>query len=288
MSLVLAQGGAVKSVNWFDFLFAPERWEWLFSGRSFRFLLEGLAVNIEMAVIAMILSLIFGLLLALGRISKNGWVRRPVSAWIDVWRNLPLLFIMLYLSLGLPNGLYDAWEQTAPGWLPEAFESGRIVAAVGALTLYNSAVIAEIMRAGIQSLERGQGEAAAALGLPYRKSMRLIILPQGLRRLVPATVSQLITLNKDTTLAYIIGFQEIGRHARFLAACQPGPPPFGCGFAVPFLQVFLVIGLMFVIVNFGLSRLSRRLEIRQRERTGTEVEAVTGLEDQLAMKTDVA
>ena len=280
--------GSTPSVGWFEFLFDPERWKWLFSGRSFRFLLEGLAVNIEMAVVAMILSLIIGLLLALGRISKNPWVKLPSAAWIDVWRNLPLLFLMLYLSLWLPEWVYDTWESAAPGWLPEAFQGGRIVAAVGALTLYNSAVIAEIMRAGIQSLERGQGEAAAALGLPYWKSMRLVILPQGLRRMVPATVSQLITLNKDTTLAYIIGFQDAGRHARILASCQPGPPPFGCGFAVPFLQVFLVIGLMFVIVNFGLSRLSRRLEIRQRERTGTEVEAVTGLEDQVAMKTDVS
>lgn len=279
--------GSNASVGWFEFLFDPERWKWLFSGRSFRFLLEGLAVNLEMAVIAMILSLIVGLLLALGRISKNSWVRLPTAAWIDVWRNLPLLFLMLYLSLWLPEWVYDTWETAAPGWLPEAFQGGRIVAAVGALTLYNSAVIAEIMRAGIQSLEKGQGEAAAALGLPYWKSMRLVVLPQGLRRMVPATVSQLITLNKDTTLAYIIGFQDAGRHARILASCQPGPPPFGCGFAVPFLQVFLVIGLMFVIVNFGLSRLSRRLEIRQRERTGTEVEAVTGLEDQVAMQTDV-
>ncbi len=286
MTAFLAQEGG--TVNWFDFLFAPERWEWLVSGRSFRFLLEGIAVNLEMAVIAMIFSLVVGLLLALGRISKNAWLRTPVAAWIDIWRNLPLIFIMLYLSLWLPEGVYDAWEQSVPGFLPEAFDSGRIVAAVGALTLYNSAVIAEIMRAGIQSLERGQGEAAAALGLPYWKSMRLIILPQGLRRMVPATVSQLITLNKDTTLAYIIGFQDAGRHARILASCQPGPPPFGCGFAVPFLQVFLVIGTMFVLVNLLLSRLSRRLEIRQRERTGTEVETVTGLEDQVAMKTDVS
>ena len=286
MTFYLSQSSG-GDLNWFEFLFAPDRWEWLFSGNSFRFLLEGLAVNIEMAVIAMVLSLIIGLLLALGRISKNPWVRRPSAAWIDVWRNLPLLFIMLYLSLWLPEGVYTAWQNAAPDWLPEAFRGGRIVAAVGALTLYNSAVIAEIMRAGIQSLERGQGEAAAALGLPYWKSMRLIILPQGLRRMIPATVSQLITLNKDTTLAYIIGFQDAGRHARILASCQPGPPPFGCGFAVPFLQVFLVIGLMFVIVNFGLSRLSRRLEIRQRERTGTEVEAVTGLEDQVAAQADL-
>ena len=114
--------------------------------------------------------------------------------------------------------------------------------------------------------------------------MRLIILPQGLRRMVPATVSQLITLNKDTTLVFIIGFQEVARHGRILASCQP----FTCGQTIPFLQVFLVVGVLFVTVNFILSRLSRRLEIRERSRTGLVVERATGLEDQVAAEADVA
>ena len=281
MNLYLAQA---QSVGWLEFVFAPERWSWLFQGRGFVFLLEGIAVNLEMAVIAMALSLIFGLLLALGRLSKTRALSRVSGAWIDVWRNLPLIFILLYLALGLPDWLNAAWERAAPEWLPEAFGSGRIVAAIGGLTLYNSAVFAEIMRAGIQSLERGQGEAAAALGLPYWKSMRLVILPQGLRRMVPATVSQVITLNKDTTLAFIIGFQEIGRHGRILVVCQP----FTCGVTIPFLQVFLVIGAMFILINFALSRLSKRLEIKQRERTGIVVKRATGLEDQVAAEADVS
>src|SRR5687768_18432769 len=90
MNLLLAQG--TETVGWFEFVFAPERWSWLFSGRGFVFLLEGIAVNLEMAVIAMALSLIFGLLLALGRISKTKLVSRVTGAWIDVWRNLPLIF----------------------------------------------------------------------------------------------------------------------------------------------------------------------------------------------------
>jgi His/Glu/Gln/Arg/opine family amino acid ABC transporter permease subunit len=277
--MILAQ----ETVGWFEFLFAPERWSWLFHGRSFLFLLEGFAVNLEIAAIAMILSLALGLLLALGRIAKNPILSKAAGIWVDVWRNLPLIFILLYLALGLPDSVNSAWERAAPGFLPEALKSGRIVAAVLGLTLYNSAVIAEIMRAGIKSLERGQGEAAAALGLSYWKTMRLIILPQGLRRMVPATVSQLITLNKDTTLVFIIGFQEVARHGRILASCQP----FTCGETIPFLQVFLVVGLLFVIVNFILSRLSRRLEIRERSRTGVVVERATGLEDQVAAEADV-
>ena len=266
-----------------SYLFGPENWEWLFAGRSLRFLLEGFAVTIEIAIIAMILSLFVGLFLALGRISKNPLLKGVTGTWIDVWRNLPLIFILLFLSIWLPGGAKSAYEDIVPGWAPEAFQSGRLLAAILGLVLYNSAVIAEIMRAGIVSLERGQGEAAAALGLSYWKSMRLIILPQGLRRMVPATVSQLITLNKDTTLVSIIAIQEVMRRGKILSNCNV----FTCGQEVPLLQVFIVVGLLFVSVNLLLSRLSRRLEIRQRQKTGTEIEVVTGLEDQVAARANV-
>jgi glutamate transport system permease protein len=264
-------------------LFGPEHWGWIFEGRSLIFLLEGFAVTLEIALIAMALSLIVGLFLALGRISKNPVMKWVSGMWIDVWRNLPLIFILLFLSLWLPAGAKSGYENLVPGFMPEAFQSGRLLAAILGLVLYNSAVIAEIMRAGIVSLERGQGEAAAALGLSYWKSMRLIILPQGLRRMVPATVSQLITLNKDTTLVSIIAIQEVMRHGRILSSCQV----FTCGRFIPLLQVFLVVGGLFIILNLTLSRLSRRLEIRQRQKTGTEVQAVTGLEDQVAAQADV-
>lgn len=264
-----------------DYLFAPDRWEWLWYKGSFKFLLDGLLVNIELALITMALSLTFGLFLALARISKNPVIKGPAGIWIDVWRNLPLIFILLYLALSLPGSWKQAYQEAAPTWFPEAFQNGRILAAILGLTLYNSAVIAEIMRAGIQSLEKGQGEAAAALGLPYWRSMRLIILPQGLRRMVPATVSQLITLNKDTTLISILSIQEVMRHGRILGSCLP----FTCGVEVPLLQVFLVVGAMFAILNYGLSLLSRRLEVKQRETSGVEVEKVTGLEDQVALDT---
>ena len=151
------------------------------------------------------------------------------------------------------------------------------------LTLYNSSVLAEIMRAGITSLEKGQGEAAASIGLRHWQSMRLVILPQGLRRMVPATVSQLITLNKDTTLVSILGIQEVMRHARIVTATS-GSPFVGTGVDAPLLQVFLTVGVMFVTVNLALSRLSRRLEVRERRRTGVEVEKVAGLEDQLTVQ----
>jgi His/Glu/Gln/Arg/opine family amino acid ABC transporter permease subunit len=160
----------------------PDNWRWLFAGNNFTFIWKGFLVNIEIALIAMVLSLVLGLALALARLSKNRLVSAIFGTWVDVWRNLPLIFIVLYLFLAIPKDWNQAYEDYVPSWLPEGLQTGSALAAILGLTLYNSAVIAEIMRAGIVSLERGQGEAAAALGLPYWKSMRLIVLPQGLRR----------------------------------------------------------------------------------------------------------
>ena len=191
-----------------DYLLDPDNWRWLFEGRNFRFLLEAFLNNIIIAVIAMTLSLIFGLGLALLRLSKRKWLSKPAGIWIDVWRNLPLIFILLYLFLGLPTEIKEAYVDLVPEWMPEVFKLDFFLAAILGLTLYNSAVIAEIIRAGIVSVERGQGEAASALGMRYSKAMRLVVLPLGLRRMVPATVSQLITLTKDTSLTSIINIQE--------------------------------------------------------------------------------
>jgi His/Glu/Gln/Arg/opine family amino acid ABC transporter permease subunit len=266
-----------------SYLFDPDNWEWLITGNNLRFLLEGFAVNLQIAAIAMVVSLVGGLLLALLRLSRSRAVSVPAGIWVDVWRNLPLIFIILYLALGLPEPWREAYESAVPGFFPEALKSGRVLAALLGLSLYNSAVLAEIMRAGIQSLERGQREAALALGLSYRQSMRFVILPQGLRRMVPATVSQLITLNKDTTLVSIIAIQEVMRHGRILSSFG-----FFGGVQAPVLQVFIFIGLLFVTVNLLLSRLSRRLEIRERRRTGTTLQRVRGLEDQVAAEGELA
>ena len=267
------------------YLFDPDNWEWIVSGNNLRFLLQGFLINIEIALIAMALSLTFGLLLALARISRGAAVKGPAGLWIDVMRNLPLIFVILYLSLALPEPLIRAYENNVPSFFPETFRSGRIIAGILGLTLYNSAVLAEIMRAGIVSLERGQGEAAAALGMTHWNAMRFVILPQGLRRMVPATVSQLITLNKDTTLVSIIAIQEVLRHARIVTNANPF---FGDFVRAPVLQVFLVVGAMFVVLNLLLSRLSRRLELRERKVTGTTAEAVTGVEDQQALEMDAS
>ena len=266
------------------YLFDPDNWRWLFTGNNFRFLLSGFWINIQIALVAMVMSLCFGLVLTLLRLSKQRIVSGAAGVWIDVWRNLPLIFIILYLALAIPEPWRDAYQQAVPAWFPTAFQSPFFLAAAVGLTLYNSAVLAEIMRAGIVSLERGQGEAAASIGLRHWQAMRLVVLPQGLRRMVPATVSQLITLNKDTTLVSIIGIQEVMRHARIVISTS-GSPFVGTGVDAPLLQVFLTVGVMFVGVNLLLSRLSRRLELRERRRTGVPAVKVAGLEDQVSIQT---
>jgi His/Glu/Gln/Arg/opine family amino acid ABC transporter permease subunit len=266
------------------YLFDPANWEWVFAGRNFMFLLERFLNNILLALITMVFSLIIGLAIALLRISKNKVTSVVTGLWIDVWRNLPVLLILLYIGLALPQEIKEFWVDNAPDFLPAQIKnSGQVIASIIALTLYNSAVIAEIFRAGIQSLERGQGEAAAALGLTYWKSMRIVILPQGLRRMVPATVSQLITLTKDTSLVSILAIQELVA-AGSIVNNTSGSPFAGVGVPAPILQVFIVVGAMFVVFNLALSLLSRRLEVRERKRGG-EVETITGLEDQVAIET---
>jgi His/Glu/Gln/Arg/opine family amino acid ABC transporter permease subunit len=254
--------------------------DWVFKENNGRYLLEGFVINLEVALISIALSLVVGLALALLRISRNRVASTVAGLWIDTFRNLPLILLILFLT-ALLKPVRQTWEDIVPGFLPEAFQSGLVVGALAGLVLYNSAVLAEIMRAGILSLPRGQREAAAALGMSYRQSMQAVILPQGLRRMVPATVSQLITLNKDTTLVSLIAFQEVMRRGRVVIANADNPFT-GSQVAAPILEVFLFIGLLFIAVNYALSRLSQRLEIRERKRSGTKLERVSGLEDQVA------
>jgi putative glutamine transport system permease protein len=268
-----------------EYLFNPDNWEWVWTGNNFRFLLEGFLINLEIAAIGIVFSLVFGLLLALMRISQRRWISVPVGIWVDLWRNIPLILMILYLGLfAVPRSWRESWAENVPGWFPEALQDELVLGALLALILYNSAVLCEIMRSGILSLDRGQREAAASLGLTYTQQMRFVILPQGLRRMVPATVSQLITLNKDTTLVTILGINEVLSHTNSLT----GAAGFFGGVPVPILQASLMVGFLFFCVNFTLSRLSRRLEIRERKRTGTTLRRVEGLEDQVALETDVA
>ena len=113
-----------------SYLFDSSNWEWVTTGNNMRFLLEGFAINLEIAAIAIVFSLIFGLLLALARISKLRVVSIPAGIWIDVWRNLPLIFVILYMAIAMPTSWRDAYEDVVPSFFPEALQSGRVLAAL--------------------------------------------------------------------------------------------------------------------------------------------------------------
>src|SRR5918998_1553962 len=106
------------------YVFDPANWEWLGSGNNLRFILEGFAVNVQIAVISIVFALIAGLALALARISRIRPLSIAAGLWVDTFRNLPLIFLILYLALGLPAPWRNAYEDLAPGFLPEALQSG--------------------------------------------------------------------------------------------------------------------------------------------------------------------
>jgi His/Glu/Gln/Arg/opine family amino acid ABC transporter permease subunit len=241
-----------------NYLLNPDNWAWISRDGNLRFLIEGFLVNLQIALVAGVLTIAFALLLALSRVSRSRPLSLGARLWIDLWRNLPTVFVILFIALLVPQQWRQSYEAAMPDWLPVALRSGPVFVAILGLSLFYSAVIAEIFRAGIQSLARGQREAAAALGFGYVSAMRLIILPQALRRMLPATISQLISLNKNTTLVSIVGIQEVLRNARIVST-----PSFLGSEPAPILQVLLVVGAMFVLLNFVLSRLAARLEARQ-------------------------
>jgi len=141
-------------------------------------------------------------------LSRRRWLSLPAGAWVELFRGLPLLLLILFIFLGLPA----AGVTVSTFW-----------ALVAGLTLYNSAVIGEIFRAGILSLPRGQTEAAYAIGLRRGQTLRLILIPQAVRRMLPALISQLVTLLKDTSLGFVIAYAELLRTGRNAVEFLGGP-----------------------------------------------------------------
>jgi His/Glu/Gln/Arg/opine family amino acid ABC transporter permease subunit len=201
-----------------------------------QFILTGIQVTLSMAVVAIVASLILGTLLALARLSSLGLLRYPAIAYIELIRALPVLYLIFFAFFsGARLGLRDP-----------------VVAATLALIVYTSAVNAEIVRAGILSIERGQVEAARALGLSYWSAMRLVVLPQAFRRVIPPQISQLVTLIKDTSLAYIVGTTELMRRIFILYS--------GFDTGVGVIQGLFVASCIYFVINFALSSFGRWLE----------------------------
>lgn len=218
-----------------------------------KFFLGGLANTAKVAVTAMGLALAIGGPLALARLARNRPVRWLASLYVQFFRALPLYILILFCFYGLPRAGLDLTSF----W-----------ALVTGLAVYNSAVLAEIFRAGILSLDRGQGEAAYAIGLGYRQAMTYVVVPQAVRRMVPAIISQLVTLLKDTSLGVLVLYEELFRRARLNADFTQR--------AIPSL---VVAAAMYIVINSLLSMLATRLEARQRRRYGAGRIDVKGAED---------
>lgn len=200
---------------------------------------QGLWNNIAAALVGMMLSLATGCLLAFGLVSTHTLMRRICRVYTDVFSSIPLLLLLYFTSLVLPNyglKLGDFWFL------------------VIALTLYSGAVIGDLLRSGILALPPGQAEASLALGFSHVGTLRLVLLPQAFRSMTPALVSQLIILFKGTALAYVLGgYMELLRSATVI----------GQYYTRSLLQAQFVAAVGFLLVNIALGALAVALERRQ-------------------------
>ena len=220
----------------------PDTWHMFVNPDVLRFFGNGLMETISLSLASIVLSFVVALLFALGRLSKRWWLRWPSIAYIEGIRALPVLLLIVYFGIK-GSALFR------PVFGPD-FELSRYWAGVLGLSLYTSAVLAEIIRAGIVSLPRGQTEASRALGLSHAQSMRHVILPQALRLMVPAMMAQLTTIIKDTSLVGTIGVFELMRQGRVVYTQFFNP-----------IEVFLFVAVIYFVICFALSQASRRLEV---------------------------
>ncbi|HCS60583.1 MAG TPA: amino acid ABC transporter permease [Microbacterium sp.] len=219
--------------------FSAEKWNVFTYTAVWSSIGEMLLNTLRAFALAAILSIALGFVLAIGRLSEHSWVRVPATVITEAFRAVPVLVMMMILYYGLPT----LGMKVDPYW-----------AVVIALMLYNGSVLAEALRAGIESLPRGQKEAGYAIGLRKTGVMTLILLPQAVRAMLPVIVAQLVVTMKDTALGFIITYQELLYYAKLLAS-QPGRP---------IVQSALVIGGIYIVMCLILSGIAKWLEIRTR------------------------
>ncbi|GAA2543989.1 amino acid ABC transporter permease [Winogradskya consettensis] len=207
------------------------------------YILPGLWGTVSAAAVAMVLSLVFGVIFAVGRLSDHWWLSIPAGAVVEFFRAVPLLLMMFFIFFGIP---FLTEEPMPPFW-----------AVVISLTLYNGSVLAEAFRAGIKSVPTGQSEAGYAIGMRKNLVMREILIPQAARAMLPVIVSQLVVLVKDTALGYIIGYTEL---------LQDGVNTLGANFGNT-VAAAIVAAIIYIVLNASLTFFAGYLERRTR-RTG--------------------
>jgi glutamate transport system permease protein len=228
----LADKGQLTAAKWRPFT-TGDLWK--------TYVLPGIVGTLTAAAMSIVLALILGLLLGVGRLSPVRAIRWPCAVIVEVFRAVPVLIMMIFAYfLFALYGVFPSQQLALAG-------------VVTGLTLYNGAVIAEIVRSGVGSLPRGQSEAASALGLSWGQTMRSILLPQAIASMLPVLISQLVVVLKDTAIGYQITFLEMVRQGTVIGSTY--------GNYVPAL---IVIAVLMIGLNFTLSAAATRVERRLR------------------------
>lgn len=201
------------------------------------YILPGLQATLLAAAISVVTAGVLGVLLGMGRLSHNKLLSGISGVFVEFFRSVPVLMMMIFA--------YYAFIYSRVLTGPAASLAGVVTG----LTLYNASVIAELVRSGVHSLPKGQTEAGLAIGLTPGQTLRSILLPQAIRAMLPALVSQLVVVLKDTALGYIITYPELLQSAQRIAANYGN-----------LMVAYFVVAVMFILMNWGLSALASRLE----------------------------
>jgi glutamate transport system permease protein len=228
----LADKGQLTAAKWRPFL-TGDLWK--------TYVLPGILGTLTAAAISIVLAAILGFALGVGRLSPLRAVRVPCAVFVEFFRAVPVLIMMIFAYFLF--ALYDMFPS----------KHLALAGVVTGLTLYNGAVIAEIVRSGVGSLPRGQSEAAAALGLSWGQTMRSVLLPQAITSMLPVLVSQLVVVLKDTAIGYQITYLEMVRQGTVIGSTYGN-----------YIPALMVIAVLMIALNFALSAAATRLESRLR------------------------
>ncbi|MDO5661545.1 MAG: amino acid ABC transporter permease [Brachybacterium sp.] len=220
---------------------APERWTPFAQVSYIRYLWVGFQGTMTATALAAVVAFPFGLLLALGRYVQIPVLSWVVTGWIEFFRAIPMLLVIYFFLLLVPTLYYQATG--SPLLLPPLWML------VVPMILVSSATTAEIFRAGIKAVDRGQDEAARALGLTRAQSLRHVVIPQAVRLVLPALILALVSLLKDSTLGFIVGYNELQNQGSNLVASTRF-----------MIQTYLIVAAIYVVVNFLLTQLAQLLD----------------------------
>lgn len=206
---------------------------------SLPLLLKGAGLTLEITALAVGLGLVIGLILSLAQLSKSALLSWPAKVYVDVMRGTPLLIQIFIIYFALPNVI---------GTRVDPF-----VAAVAACSLNSGAYVAEIFRAGIQSISLGQMRAGLSLGMTYTQTMRYIVLPQAFRRIIPPLGNEFIAMLKDSSLVSVIGFEELTRSGQLIIAETYGT-----------MEIWTTVAILYLAMTLSITRLVGWMEKRNK------------------------